>query len=134
MKLFSANIEDLHTLYVTNLKKALDMEQKITRSLPDLIEKSTDTELANAFRTHLEETRGHVQKVESLLRELTGEANTETCKVIGGLSTSTTKSRSTEHCAAGPDFSASIAMLPFSKPSKPRKSTPTRSSPTSPNG
>jgi ferritin-like metal-binding protein YciE len=87
MKLFSANIEDLQTLYVTNLKKALDMEQKITKALPDLIEKSTDTELANAFRTHLEETRGHVKKVESLLRELTGETDTESCKVINGLST-----------------------------------------------
>jgi ferritin-like metal-binding protein YciE len=87
MKLFSANIDDLQTLYVTNLKKALDMEQKITRTLPDLIEKSTDIELANAFSTHLEETRGHVKKVEALLRELTGEVDTETCKVINGLST-----------------------------------------------
>ena len=39
MKVFSANIQDLRTLYVTNLKKALDMEQKITKALPDLIEK-----------------------------------------------------------------------------------------------
>src|SRR4051812_11896640 len=30
MKLFSANIEDLRTLYIDNLQKALDMEQKIT--------------------------------------------------------------------------------------------------------
>jgi ferritin-like metal-binding protein YciE len=51
-----------------------------------LIEKSTDSELSNAFRTHLEETKGHVKKVEALLRELTGEVDTETCKVINGLS------------------------------------------------
>jgi ferritin-like metal-binding protein YciE len=87
MKLFSANIEDLQSLYITNLKKALDMEQKITKALPDLIEKSTDSELSNAFRIHLEETKGHVKKVEALLRELTGEVDTETCKVINGLST-----------------------------------------------
>lgn len=87
MKLFSANIEDLRTLYVTNLKKALDMEQKITDALPKMIEKSTDRELSDAFRTHLEETRGHVAKVESLLRKATGEAKTETCKVINGLTT-----------------------------------------------
>jgi ferritin-like metal-binding protein YciE len=87
MKLFSANIEDLQSLYVTNLKKALDMEQKITKSLPDLIDHATDTELASAFRTHLQETKGHVAKVESLLRALVGEADAETCKVIGGLAT-----------------------------------------------
>ncbi|HEY6413981.1 MAG TPA: ferritin-like domain-containing protein [Edaphobacter sp.] len=87
MKLFSANIEDLRTLYITNLQKALDMEQKITDALPKMIEKSTDPDLTTAFRNHLEETRGHVAKVESLLHKTTGEASTETCKVINGLTT-----------------------------------------------
>jgi ferritin-like metal-binding protein YciE len=87
MKLFSANIEDLRTLYVSNLKKALDMEQKITKALPDLIEKSSDSTLSAAFSSHLEETRGHVNKVESLLRKHLGETETETCKVINGLTT-----------------------------------------------
>jgi ferritin-like metal-binding protein YciE len=87
MKLMSANIEDLRSLYISNLKKALDMEQKITKALPDLIEKSSDPELASAFRTHLEETKGHVAKVEQLLRTNTGDVDTETCKVIDGLTT-----------------------------------------------
>ena len=87
MKFLSAHIEDLKSLYVSNLKKALDMEQKITQSLPDMIESSTDSELKNAFSTHLEETRGHVTKVESLLRGHTGDAETETCKVVNGLTT-----------------------------------------------
>jgi ferritin-like metal-binding protein YciE len=87
MKLMSANIEDLRTLYVNNLKKALDMEQKITKALPELIEKSTDSELSSAFRTHLEETRGHVSKVEQLLQKNAGKTETETCKAIDGLST-----------------------------------------------
>ena len=87
MKLFSAHIEDLRTLYISNLKKALDMEQKITKALPGLIDNSTDPELADAFRVHLDETQGHVSTVESLLRTHIGEAVTETCKVIGGLTT-----------------------------------------------
>ena len=87
MKLFSANIEDLRTLYISNLKKALDMEQKITKALPDLIEKSSDSTLSAAFSNHLEETRGHVAKVEALLRKHIGETATETCKVINGLTT-----------------------------------------------
>jgi ferritin-like metal-binding protein YciE len=87
MKLFSAHIEDLHSLYISNLKKALDMERKITESLPKLIENSTDPELADAFRLHLDETEGHVATVESLLRKHTGDAATETCKVMNGLAT-----------------------------------------------
>ena len=61
------------------------MEQKITKSLPDVIENSTDAELSDAFRMHLDETQGHVSSVEGLLRKHTGEAATETCKVIKGL-------------------------------------------------
>ena len=87
MKVFSANIQDLRSLYVGNLKKALDMEQKITTALPDLIEKSTDPELITAFETHLEETKGHASMVDSLLRRQIGENKTETCKVINGLTT-----------------------------------------------
>jgi ferritin-like metal-binding protein YciE len=87
MKLFSANIHDLENLYIANLKKALDMERKITKALPDLIDNSTDLELAEAFRMHLAETKGHVSKVETMLLRLTQNAETETCKVINGLST-----------------------------------------------
>jgi ferritin-like metal-binding protein YciE len=87
MKLFSENIEDLRTLYIANLKKALDMEQKITKALPTMIEKSTDPQLATAFRNHLVETQGHVAKVGSLLRDATGDADTSTCKAISALIT-----------------------------------------------
>ena len=87
MKLFSENIEDLRTLYVTGLKKALDMEQKITKALPTMIEKSTDTQLASAFRNHLTQTEGHVTKVQNLLRNATGDDSTSTCKAISALIT-----------------------------------------------
>ena len=87
MKLFSENIEDLRTLYVTSLRKALDMEQKITKALPTMIDKSTDPQLATAFRNHLTETQGHVAKVQSLLREATGDTSAGTCKAISALIT-----------------------------------------------
>ena len=87
MKLMSVNIEDLRSLYISNLKKALDMERKITKALPELIDKSTDSELTSAFRTHLEETKGHVSKVEQLLQKNAREKATETCKAIDGLTT-----------------------------------------------
>src|ERR1700737_4133681 len=89
MKLFSENIEDLRTLYVTSLKKALDMEQKITKALPTMIEQSTDPQLATAFRNHLTETQGHVTKVQSLLRDATGDDSAGTCKAISALITET---------------------------------------------
>lgn len=87
MKLMSANIENLRALYVSNLKKALDMEEKITKALPDLIQNISDQQLAAALKTHLEETKGHVSKMEKLVKKNSGEVETETCKVINGLTT-----------------------------------------------
>jgi ferritin-like metal-binding protein YciE len=87
MKLFSANIEDLRTLYVDNLRKALDMERKISKALPTMIEKATDSELADALYNHLTETQGHVARVEGLLTDTVGDVSTSTCKVIDGLIT-----------------------------------------------
>ena len=87
MKLFSANVQDLHGLYINHLKKALDMERKIVKALPNLIDESNDFELSGALRIHLQQTKDHVAKVERLLRRHTGEAETETCKVMDALAT-----------------------------------------------
>jgi ferritin-like metal-binding protein YciE len=85
MKLISAHIEDLRTLYFDNLRKALDMEEKIVKALPDLVENAADPDLTAAFRNHLEETRGHVAKLQALLQHSGGGDSTKTCKVIGSL-------------------------------------------------
>ena len=66
MKISSTgNSKIWQTLYINSLQKALDMEQKITKALPAMINKSTDSNLAAAFTDHLRQTQGHVAKVES---------------------------------------------------------------------
>jgi ferritin-like metal-binding protein YciE len=87
MKLTSEHLKSLHELYIAHLKKALDMEREITKALPTMAEKSSTPELANAFRTHLRETEGHVSRLEQILSRQTGSADSETCKVIGTLVT-----------------------------------------------
>ena len=84
MKFFSANLKDLCALYVNNLQKALDMEEHIVKALPTMIEKATSPQLKQAFQTHLEESRGHVSKVERILQAY-GKDDAITCKVIAAL-------------------------------------------------
>jgi len=84
MKFFSANLQDLRELYINNLQKAFDMEQQITQALPKMIEKATDPQLKQAFENHLDETRGHVDKVERLLQGF-GKDETIKCKVLSAL-------------------------------------------------
>jgi hypothetical protein len=151
MKLFSANVEDLRSLYITQLQKALDMEQKITKALPDLIEATSDPDLRAAFSNHLEQTRGHVLKVQQLVRTNTGETSTETCKVINGLTTEASdtikdvtdpsirdialigaaQQPSMARSGAGPR-SSTFRTPTSSAPSKTRRSRQTRCSPASP--
>ena len=85
MHLMSAHIEKLKTLYITELQKALDLEQKIVKALPDMIKNASDQQLRQGFETHLQQTKGHASKVEGLLREHTGNATSKTCKVIDAL-------------------------------------------------
>ncbi len=85
MKFFSANLKDLRELYIVHLQKALDLEQSITEALPTMIEKANDMQLKQAFSNHLEETRGHVTKVQSILQQAAGDDSTQTCKVIKAL-------------------------------------------------
>ena len=85
MKVFSANIQDLRSLYVSNLKKALDMEQKITKALPDMIEKATDQSLKNGFETHLAETKGQIVRLEKVFQVHGVEAMGVDCPAIDGV-------------------------------------------------
>lgn len=82
MKLMSANLETLRELYHNQLRMLLSTEQQIVEALPKIIEKATDTQLKEAFRSHLQETNVHVTRVQDILREETRDAEAETCKVL----------------------------------------------------
>ena len=86
MKIFSANIQSLQELYNSELRKALDLEEQIVKALPTMIEKSSDTQLKQAFQSHLQESETHVDKVKQLLGQQP-DSDSQTCKVINALVT-----------------------------------------------
>ena len=86
MKIFSANVQSLAELYNTELRKALDVEQTIVKALPTMMEKATDTQLKQAFQSHLQESEAHQVKVSNLLQQQP-ESESQTCKVIHALVT-----------------------------------------------
>jgi len=85
MKFLSENLEDLREVYINELKKMLSMERQVTEALPKMIEKATDTQLKQAFQSHLQESEQHVTRVEEMLRECTEDTDTVKCKVLGTL-------------------------------------------------
>jgi ferritin-like metal-binding protein YciE len=89
MKVFSANLDNLRKLYVNQLQMLLSTEQQITEALPTMVDKSTDTQLRQAFQSHLQETQVHVQRLEQILNQSAGEAKPVKCKVMAALVTET---------------------------------------------
>jgi ferritin-like metal-binding protein YciE len=87
MRLFTQDIESLRMLYLFSLKKALDMERKIVASMTDIVERATDRQLQEALLTHLDETRSHVCRIETLLERRVGSVEVETCKAADSLAT-----------------------------------------------
>lgn len=85
MKFFSENIDSLRKLYINQLQMLLSTEQQIVDALPKMIDKSTDLQLKQAFQSHLQETEQHVTRLEQILRESTGKADTVKCKVLSAL-------------------------------------------------
>lgn len=89
MKVFSANLDNLRKLYVNQLQMLLSTEQQITEALPKMSEKATDTQLKQAFQSHLQETQVHVTRLEQILNQIAGEAKPVKCKVMAALVTET---------------------------------------------
>jgi ferritin-like metal-binding protein YciE len=86
MGLFTPDMNNLRELYRTMLQKSLDSERQIVDDgLPKMIEHSTNSQLKNAFRTHLEESKEHINRLERIMRDNDGEASTSKCKVTAAL-------------------------------------------------
>ncbi len=91
MKFLSENFRDLRQLYVNQLRMLLSAEEQIVRGLPMMIDRATDEELRQVFRTHLRETEIHVTRLEDLLATAKsldpggGSTAPLKCKAMGAL-------------------------------------------------
>jgi ferritin-like metal-binding protein YciE len=66
---------NLRELYTAQLRYLLSTENQIVKALPAMIEHAEDTQLKQAFQSHLQETEVHVTRLEQLLGELTGSSD-----------------------------------------------------------
>lgn len=85
MKFFSENLDDLRKLYVDQLRQLHSAENQIITALPKMIEASTAPELKEALRTHLEETKLQVSRLDQIFRELGEPADPKKCKGMAAL-------------------------------------------------
>jgi ferritin-like metal-binding protein YciE len=78
-------LDSLKKLYVHELKDLHSAERQILEALPKMIDAATDEGLKKAFRDHLEETRGQVERLDQIFATLEFSAQGHHCKGIEGL-------------------------------------------------
>lgn len=71
------SVENLEELLIDEFKDLYSAEKQIVRALPKLAKSATNQELSEALLTHLEETKGQVERLEKISvlvgKKLTGK-------------------------------------------------------------
>ena len=75
----------LHDAFIDELRDAYDAEKQLLKALPKMARKATSEELTAAFEAHLEETRGHVDKLEQVFAALDEKVRGKHCDGIAGI-------------------------------------------------
>ena len=79
------SMDSLKKLYVDELKDLYSAETQLVKALPKMAKKASAPELKQAFQDHLEETKGHVERLEEIFQELEEKPTGKTCKGMKGL-------------------------------------------------
>jgi ferritin-like metal-binding protein YciE len=78
-------LESLHDLYVEELKDLYSAENQLLTALPKMAKAASAPELEAAFTGHLEETRGHVERLDRIFKTLGASPKGKKCKAMEGL-------------------------------------------------
>jgi ferritin-like metal-binding protein YciE len=77
--------ENLEQLLIDELKDIYSAEKQITRALPKMAKAAKSQELKQAFETHLEETKGQIERLDEIFETLGKKASGKTCHGMQGL-------------------------------------------------
>lgn len=79
------SMNNLRDVYVEQLKDMYSAEKQLTEALPKMASAASSKKLQNAFNHHLEQTKGHMEVVRSILDELDENPTSTKCKGMEGL-------------------------------------------------
>jgi ferritin-like metal-binding protein YciE len=78
-------LDSLETLFVHEIKDLLSAEKQLVKALPKMAKGAVNESLRNAFEEHLEQTKGHVERLEQIFSLLEKTPRAEHCKAMEGL-------------------------------------------------
>lgn len=77
-------LHSLQNLYVEELRDLYDAENQLIKALPKFIKAARSEKLKEAINEHLEETRGHLDRLDEIFNELDHTPKGKTCKGMKG--------------------------------------------------
>jgi len=75
----------LKHLYIEELKDLYSAETQLVKALPKMAKAATSEELQTGFTEHLEQTKGHVSRLEEIFKALGESPKGKKCKGMEGL-------------------------------------------------
>ena len=77
--------QGLKELYIDELKDLYSAENQLVKALPKMAKAASSDELREGFEKHLEQTKGHVRRLEKIFQTLGESPRGKTCKGMQGL-------------------------------------------------
>jgi ferritin-like metal-binding protein YciE len=78
-------LNSLDELLVEELQDLYDAESQLVKALPKMAKAASNDSLRRAFEEHLEQTKGHVNRLEKVFQSLGQKAKSKTCEAMKGL-------------------------------------------------
>jgi ferritin-like metal-binding protein YciE len=78
-------LDTLQKLYTEELRDLYNAENQLLKALPKMAKAASSEELKDAFEKHLEQTKGHVERLEQVFEELDERPKGKTCRAMKGL-------------------------------------------------
>jgi ferritin-like metal-binding protein YciE len=75
----------LNDLFIHALSDVYSAEKQLTKALPRLARAATNEDLAAAFRTHLEETQGQIERIDQVVESAGIKLKRTKCVAMEGL-------------------------------------------------
>jgi ferritin-like metal-binding protein YciE len=85
MGLFTKDIKTMDDLFLHGLQDIYYAEQQIIKALPKMIENATNRDLTTGLKTHLEETRKQVERLDKVFQKLQQQPSGTQCPAIDGI-------------------------------------------------
>jgi ferritin-like metal-binding protein YciE len=77
--------ETLNDLFLLKIKALYDVENQLVKALPKMAQKASDPDLKAGFKDHLQETKGHVARLEKIFASLKLRPQATKVEAIRGL-------------------------------------------------